>query len=149
MSTRATMKRRRLVAPALVGLFAVCEGLGAGPCYHDFRDPVLSIRTVTDSVSNQSIPRIALTHLLVNGHATVIITPSSTRIMIQGDTVWCEVACGLGNEEGMWSFDVSAAGYRTRSIQVSARYARFDGGCPSSNTGSTTMSLRLLPASTN
>ena len=143
---------RLMLIVSTVGLISACEGLGAGGCVHEFRDPLLRLQTATDSVTGRAIPRVAITNVSVDNHAfatSLVLTQlPNTRVTLIADTLWCDVACGFGNMEGVWRFDLSAPGYRAQTFQLTARYARFDGGCPSFNAGSTSLTARLRSLTT-
>ena len=57
----------------------------------------------------------------------------------------CDTPCGFGVVEGPYEFTVKAPGYLDKRVTTMASYSRFDGGCPSSNSGSTEITVSLAP----
>lgn len=143
----------RVVLVSTIGVLGACDRFGAGPCYHEFRDPIIRIQSATDSSSGRAILRLAVTNVSVGGQpiapAFVAEQQPSSRITLLTDTLWCDLACGFGTMEGVWRFDLSASGYRSKTIQLSARYAEFDGGRPSFNSGSTLLRVQLRSLGVN
>ena len=137
--------RRSLGATILTASLASCRALGAGDCSHTFRDPVVAIRTARDSATAAPISRVALTAFTVGGRPTdsVTLLPNSVNVRLVADTLICTIPCGFSNIEGHYAFLASAPGYGPRTVSVSAQYAHFDGGCPSSSGGSTNASIAL------
>lgn len=136
--------RSVLVAASFVLTFG-CQEFGGGPCIHTYRDPVLAITAATDAAAGASIAPLFITGVTVGGQAQpvgyLLATAFGTRA--QGDTIVCGVPCGFGTSEGRYGFTASATGYAPRPITVDARFARFEGGCPSFNEGSTETSVSL------
>ncbi len=126
-----------------------CREFGAGPCYHEFRDPLFALRNARDSVNGRAIARVGVTDITIGGRsvdlAYLVHSPPTSRVTLRSDTLWCDVPCGFGNEEGLWTLTVSSAGYRAQAMRIEARYRNFDGGCPSSNDGSVILAVRLAP----
>lgn len=58
----------------------------------------------------------------------------------------CDIPCGFGVLEGQYEFTVKAPGYLDHRVTTMASYRRFEGGCPSRNSGSTEITLSLVPA---
>jgi hypothetical protein len=125
-----------------------CQQVGVGPCIHTYRDPVLVITAATDSATGRPIAPLFLTRLTVDGQAQVVghVLTTAFRARSQGDTIVCDVPCGFGTNEGRYGFIASATAYASRPVTVDARFASFDGGCPSFNAGSTEMSVLLVGA---
>ena len=144
MAPTATLSR---LLP-LLGL-AACQGWMAGPCEHVFKDPVLVVQL--DVVGPLRPGIVALTDFRLNERSQ----PSPAywtgapayRAQIQGDTLFCQATCGFSFDEGRYQFNASATGFDPRPVAVDARYQDFDGGCPSSNRGSTRITVTLTPAS--
>jgi len=126
-----------------------CREFGAGGCSHEYRDPLLVLRAAQDSVKARAIARVGVSDITI-GNRVVPLTylmqslPIS-RVTLSNDTLWCDVPCGFGNEEGVWRFAVSATGYRSQTMRVDAQYRHFDGGCPSYSEGSVIFAVRLAP----
>lgn len=146
-SAATLIRSSRLAALVLPVLFAACDSLGPGGCEHRFLDPLFELRSVTDSAQGTPVSVVLLTDFAVDGRAIpashAAITPPSTRAAVQGDTVACSVTCGFGNLEGAWRFTAVAPGFRATQVQTTGKYPNFDGGCPSTNSGSVVISIRL------
>jgi hypothetical protein len=143
------MPLAREVPPALVAtvlaLTLGCQGFGAGPCEHTYRDPVLAVTAATDANSGARIAPLCITAVRVGGQAQPVgyLLATAFGARAQGDTLVCDVPCGFGTSEGRYAFTASAVGYEPRAAAVDARFARFEGGCPSFNEGSTRTSVAL------
>ena len=136
--------RSVLVAASVVMTFG-CQEFGGGPCIHTYRDPVLAVTAATDGATGARIAPLFITSLTLGGQAQVVSYVMTTAFgtRAQGDTIVCDVPCGFGTSEGHYRFTASATGYAPRLITVDARFARFDGGCPSFNAGSTETAVSL------
>jgi len=125
------------------------EGGLAGPCVHNYEDPILAIKTIEDAESGEQIPRITINEVFIDSvrkDASSLVRESSQNVTIQDSSILCNVPCGFGTEAGRYQFTVHASGYEdTTMTQKNVRYENFDGGCPSSNSGSTTMSFTIEP----
>jgi hypothetical protein len=116
----------------------------AGPCEHTYLEPILLIDAVTVEGETTPLSRVVITDLRLDGVAVASpLLESSTGIVATADGLECSVPCGLQNTEGTYTFQLKAPGYVTRSASVQARYAVFDGGCPSSNNGGTHVSFTM------
>jgi hypothetical protein len=134
-----------LVAICVVPAFG-CQEFGAGPCEHTYRDPVLAVTAATDEASRAPVTPVFITGVTVGGQLqppSFLLIPPAFGARAQGDTIVCGVPCGFGTSEGRYAFVASAPGYAPRTIAVDARFARFDGGCPSFNEGSTRTAIAL------
>ena len=122
-----------------------CAEPGAGPCVHTYRDPVLAITSVVDSESGGRIASILVTNVTISGRSEPVgaLLDVAFGASTRSDTLVCGVPCGFGTSEGQYTFKAAAPGYTARQVSVNARFARFDGGCPSSNAGSTEVSVSL------
>lgn len=123
-----------------------CTEPGAGPCVHTYRDPVLAITAAADSASGARIASILVTDVALDGRSQPVgslLLEVAFGASTRSDTLVCGVPCGFGTSEGQYSFSATAPGYAVRQVSVNARFARFDGGCPSSNEGSTEISVSL------
>ncbi|MBL8989678.1 MAG: hypothetical protein JNJ80_25640 [Gemmatimonadetes bacterium] len=139
----------RLIGGYLAVVTAVVVATGClsvgGPCVHEYRDPVLTI----DIVGSPRPPAVDLRDIRIDGRdsgglALLVAGPSFGATVI-GDTLRCAGRCGIGTTEGTYTFATSAPGFRTQLVEVNAKYRDSDGGCPSSNSGSTEYRLMLLP----
>lgn len=139
-----------MVAILIAGSAISCEqneGTLAGPCVHNYEDPILAISSVEDAESGEQIPRITVDKVFIDSIRTDIsslVRESSQNVTIQDSSILCEVPCGFGTLDGHYKFSVHASGYEDTTVtQENVRYENFDGGCPSSSSGSTTMSFTL------
>jgi len=114
-----------------------------------FEDPVLAVDLGRTAPLRPSV--LALTAFRLDGRP---FSPSSQwaggpayRVTVRADTVLCEVPCGFGFQEGRYELVATVPGFLPADLTVEARYDDFDGGCPSSNAGSTRVTVDLTPAS--
>lgn len=121
-----------------------CEP-GGGPCIHTYRDPVLAITAARDSASGARIASILVTDVAFGGRSQPVgsLLGLAFGASTRSDTLVCGIPCGFGTSEGQYTFSATAPGYAVAQVSVNARFARFDGGCPSSNSGSTEISVSL------
>lgn len=148
------MSARTALVSALA-LLAGCGGGGAdqappgdaGPCVHQSIDPVLAITAAT-STGGTPIPALRLTAITVDGRPLPLglLDASARNVVVSDGGIDCTVACGFGTQEGTYRFIASAPGHQPTAVQVDARYAVFQGGCPSSSSGSTPVVVTLPPA---
>ena len=133
---------------ALGGALVGCDAIGAGPCEHTFRDPLVTVQSAKDSATGAPIPQLLLHSFTVRAIPQVArdiaVVPPTSRVALRGDTLVCAVVCGFGTLEGPWSFTATASGYLPRTVQATGTYPRFDGGCPSSNSGTVSLNIRLV-----
>lgn len=143
-----------LLAP--LALLSACGGGGsdnpadgplAGPCVHEHRDPVFTITTAA-SPAGAPIPALRLESITLNGQpmALGLLDASARNAVVSAGGIDCTVACGFAVTEGLYAFVASAPGYQATPVQVAARYATFQGGCPSFNSGGTAVVVTLQPA---
>lgn len=119
----------------------------AGPCIHEYREPILTIESVTGDPSGASVARVALSSLKLNGQPQIaeewVATPS-VNVSVTAGVLYCDVPCGFGFEEGLYEFVADAADHQTTSISADAQYASFQGRCPSYNDDGTNVSFQLM-----
>ena len=141
-----SLRAPRSVFVLLAGVLSLgCAEGGAGPCVHTYRDPVLAITAAVDSGTGVRITPVFVTGVTIDGQSQPVgsLLAVAFGASARGDTVVCGLPCGFGTSEGQYSFTATAPGYAIRRVSVNARFARFDGGCPSSNEGSTEISVSL------
>jgi len=139
--------RCRWLAPVVAAVIALegCDSLGA--CDHAFEDPVLTIVRVEGSsvlLNSVTIADVAIA-LQPVGNLGSLTTPPALGISLVNGELRCDVPCGFGVQEGRYEFTVKAPGYLDHRVTAMARYSRFEGGCPSRNSGSTEITLTLTP----
>lgn len=139
--------RRGWLAP-LVATALVLEGCDSvGACVHGFEDPVLTLVRVEGSsvlVNSVTISDVVIA-LQPVGNLASLTTPPALGVSLVNDMLRCDVPCGFGIQEGRYEFTVKAPGYIDQRVTTMASYSRFEGGCPSRNSGSTEITLSLTP----
>jgi hypothetical protein len=139
---------------SLVLALVACGGGGqtddrvAGPCYVSYDDPVLTIASATDSMSTGPIAQLTISSISVDGIALdlrALGTPISNAQVI-GNSVQCTVPCGFSTQQGTYSATISAAGYQSAALSVTASYQTVTGGgCPAIYSGGKHTSVSLQP----
>ncbi|WP_310569842.1 hypothetical protein [Gemmatimonas sp.] len=141
-----TFARRRL-APILASLvLAACDGLGAGVCEHTYRDPLLVLQSVTDARTGASLTRVSIRDVTVGGQpvrAEDLLRGPTRNATLDSGGLLCAADCGFATSPGRYRLSVAAEGYQPLIVERDAEYARFRGGCPSYNEGSSVIRLQL------
>jgi hypothetical protein len=135
-----------------------CSGGGGGddsnhvgPCVHEFRDPVLNITSANSAADDARIGILVISNVTFNSSAVDLPmlfqegTLQLTNLEFKDNKLICSVPCGFGTTEGLWQFDVSAAGFVEQHVSVQAGYAIFQGGCPSYNDNGTRLKITMQP----
>jgi hypothetical protein len=118
----------------------------AGPCRHSFRDSVVHVVGVIDSLSGAPIDSVFITRVTVDSALVDLQTLTwgpGRGFAFDGDTIRCAVPVWLGTRQGLWELQLLARGYATQTVTFEARYRVFHGGCPSYNDDGTNVVLRL------
>jgi hypothetical protein len=139
--------KRRWLAP-IVAAVVVLEGCDAvGACLHTFEDPVLAIVRVEGT--NVLLTSVTISDVVIAsqpvGNPGNLTAPPALGISLLNGALRCDVPCGFGVAEGQYEFTVKAPGYLDQRVTTMASYSRFDGGCPSSNSRSTEITVSLAP----
>ena len=132
-----------LLAAALLALQACGGGSRstAGPCVHLYMEPIVLIDRVTVEGETGTISRVVITDLQRDGQpVTLQALKVITGVEETAQGLVCKLPCGLGTDDGTYTFQLTASGFAPRAVTVNARYAVFQGGCPSSNDGGTHVS---------
>jgi len=133
------------IAAAVVVLEA-CDSVGA--CDHTYEDPVLTIVRVEGS-NAVSLTSVTISDVVVAfrpvGDLSSLTAPPAFGLSLVNGELRCDIPCGVGVVEGRYEFTVKAPGYRDQRVTAMASYPRFEGGCPSRNSGSTEISVLLEP----
>ena len=141
----------RLVAIGATASVAGCDAETNGPCVHTYDDPLIHITRAVDAGTGAAIPTVWLSAFtlggLVTGPQPLLAGSPAFSVTPEDQSLRCAPGCGFGTSEGVYRFSAAAPGYVTATVEVNARYSRFDGGCPSSNSGSTSLDIRLAGAS--
>jgi hypothetical protein len=139
----------RLLLVGGVSLLAAAGCEIAGACEHTYRDPVLAV-DVAAAGSGQPLTASLFT-FRVAGHALAPdpswVSAPAYGAQLRGDSIVCAGTCGFGYLEGRYQFIVAVPGFEDSEVNVVGAYAAFDGGCPSSNSGSTHVRVDLGRAS--
>ena len=117
-----------------------------GPCEHRYLDPIIEITEVSDAKTGQPISAFKITSVEIEGNQTdlhQLIHGESYNSVLYDSTVYCSIPCGFGTQDGEYKLLVSAVGYQDTAIIFNADYKKFEGGCPSSSSGSTTISFEM------
>jgi len=117
-----------------------------GPCEHTILDPVIEIVDVFDENSGQNIEEFKITRALRDSQHIelyTLINNVSFNSVIYDSVLYCNSPCGFAAEEGEYQLTLSASGYGDTTVVIDARFAKFNGGCPSSNSGSTTVTCKM------
>jgi len=139
--------KRRWLSPIVAAVIVLpgCDAVGA--CLHTFEDPVLTIVRVEGS--SVLLNSVTISGVVVGlqpvGNLGSLTTPPALGISLVNGELRCDVPCGFGVQEGRYEFTVKAPGYLDHRVTAMARYSRFEGGCPSRNSGSTEITLTLTP----
>ncbi|MBQ0958993.1 hypothetical protein KAK06_08475 [Ideonella sp. 4Y11] len=139
------MKTKRILLAVPVLALQACGGGSSEPtdgaCLHLYLEPIVLIDRVSVEGETGTISRAVITDLQRDGQVVSLqqlAVSSGVEETAQG--LVCTLPCGLGNTEGTYTFQLTASGFAPRAVTVNARYAVFQGGCPSSNDGGTHVS---------
>lgn len=134
-----------IVAIALTSISGCKKEGTVGPCEHTYKDPVIHIESVRDRQSNQQIQTFKVLQAVRDGNKEhpYFLKIVSYNVVTDDTALVCNSPCGFGTSEGTYALKVSASGYRDTTVVVTARYAVFNGGCPSSNSGGTSFSFQM------
>ncbi|WP_309672254.1 hypothetical protein [Gemmatimonas sp.] len=69
------------------------------------------------------------------------------NVVLDTDGLVCAKDCGFATTPGLYRLTVAAQGYVPLVVERDAKYARFQGGCPSFNEGSSVVQVQLTPIS--
>jgi hypothetical protein len=117
-----------------------------GPCEHSYLDPIIEITRVSNAKTGQPISAFKITSVEIEGNQIDLhhlIHGESYNSVLYDSTVYCSIPCGFGTQDGEYKLLVSAVGYQDTAIIFNADYKKFEGGCPSSSSGSTTISFEM------
>jgi len=140
---------------SLITIILVCIICGAceeiappimGPCEHRYLDPIIEITRVSNAKTGQPISAFKITSVEIEGNQIdlhQLIHGESYNSVLYDSTVYCSIPCGFGTQDGKYKLLVSAVGYQDTVIIFTADYKKFEGGCPSSSSGSTTISFEM------
>lgn len=110
-----------LVLGACALLTAGCDSSRTvGSCEVDFEDPLIRITEAEGRGSGASIPELTLTDITLDGSEVRVplLALESGATAGGEDSLRCSVPCGFGNDEGEYTFVVSAADYRSKKVDL-------------------------------
>ena len=158
MSNRSHLKQLSLrIAPAVAAVLIIGCGDGdggrIGPCVITYGEPLFSITTARDALTDVAIGQVVLRDftydrppgprpplLFLTNH--VGLTP--TNVTRTATELVCTVRCAFGAAEGGYTFTFGAAGYRDTTLTVvDARFSQSVGSCPQTLSGGVALNLRL------
>ena len=120
-----------------------------GPCSHSYREPILHVSRVTNAATGQPLATVFLDSLTYQGAAGGEVSwfqdSPVIGVSLEGDRVRCDLACAFGSQTGVYRFRLSASGYHSKRLEVTADFGVFHGGCPSWNDEGTRITAVLLP----
>jgi len=144
------MNRTLLISLFIFFITASCEqreGNPVGACVHHYEDPILAIESVNDANSGEQISEITITDVRIDSvsqKVSSLVQESSNNVAVEDSSIVCKPPCGFGTKAGQYQFTVQASSYKDTTIsKENVAYKNFDGGCPSSNSGSTTITFEL------
>lgn len=139
--------------PILVVLsLAACSGDNGGVpgdvgiCVHEYREPILTLRSATSTPSGASLSKLVLGGFTLDGAARTaqdLATVSSGIVVGDDGTLECTLPCAFGRDAGRYAFTASADGHRDTAVSADAVYATLHGGCPSYNDDGSTIDVQL------
>ena len=141
---------RLCLAPLLAtcALGACRDIFGAGGCDHTFRDPLFILQTVTDARTGAPLARVTVRDVTIAGQsvrAEDLLWGPTRNVKLESGELVCAGDCGFGTAAGRYRLTVAAPGYQPLVVELDADYARFRGGCPSYNEGSSVLRVQLTP----
>jgi hypothetical protein len=91
-----------------------------GTCQVEWEDPLIRITEAEGRGSGESIPELILTDITLDGSKVRVplLSPDSGASALSEDSLRCAVPCGFANDEGEYTFVVSAADYQTKNINL-------------------------------
>ena len=122
--------------------------LGAGGCEHTYRDPLIVLQTVTDARTGAQLTRVTVRDIMLAGQpvpAEDLLRGPTRNVALDNGGLLCAADCGFATSPGRYRLTVAAQGYQPLVVERDADYARFRGGCPSYNEGSSVMRVQLSP----
>ena len=140
------IRRLSVVLTMATAVMGCGEEVTFGPCVHSYLDPVLSIVEVTDAETGAAVSPIRVLDIhwgTIRHNPAFLVQGPAYSVTEIGGGLLCEVDCGFGTDEGVYSFRIEADGYQALPIEITASYADFSPGCPSSNSNGTEIRVEL------
>lgn len=130
------------LAAAWVSASTGCIG---GPCVHTYEEDVVFLEDVRDALMDAPFSEVVVTEVRYAGNPLSSLSGEGLT-PLGGGSYRCRLPCSFGTSfEGRYEIDLSADGYEATTLVGDARYAEFQGGCPSSNDGGTRLVGTLTP----
>ena len=91
-----------------------------GTCQVEWEDPLIRITEAQGRESGESIPELVLTDITLDGSKVraPLLSPDSGATAVSEDSLRCTVPCGFAHDEGAYAFKVSAADYRSETVNL-------------------------------
>lgn len=155
---RSVMRSRFCLSVSVLSLVALlvlvasgCGGnYGCGAGY-TVSHPALEVTAAKNARTGAPVSRVVLSDILLNGSPVpdpqYYLVPErlARGVVLEGDTLVCDVPCAFGKDAGTYQFTISAPGYKPTR-------AEFKGGpifnsehCYSHTIGSTQVQFALQP----
>lgn len=150
MPLRFCMSSRR----ALLGcaaLLAGCRTATGGACDIVYLDPLVSVVEVKDAVTQSPLASVRLHSLYWNGNFIgdarffTEVGPVAHGVTSLGGEILCQVACGFGVGDGLFTMTVHRDGYRDTTLSINASYSKTERTCPIRVSEGVTLRLVLAP----
>ncbi len=138
-----------LFAAMLSAIWINCEKIDdpvMGPCEHRYLDPLIVIDPVTEMTTGRQIMAFKIVDVTIDDNEIdlhQLLHDSASNCVLYDSVLYCNTPTGFGTQEGNYQLTIQASGFQDTTISFSAAYQTFDGGCPSSSSGSTPVSLQL------
>jgi hypothetical protein len=118
-----------------------------GPCVHVYEEPILHIESVRNAQTGAHIASVVLSEVRVDSvrQNPLLLLAGSSRMAVLDSVLIGNPPCAFGTQPGLYSFKVSASGFRDTVVTYSASYLTNRGGCPSSSTGGSRVRIDMQP----
>ncbi|MCX6122428.1 MAG: hypothetical protein NTX44_12535 [Ignavibacteriales bacterium] len=123
------------------------DGGTVGPCVHIYKEAILHVESITNSVTGSLIPAVAISNIFLDSTKTnpQLLTPISTNVIQLDSMLICSPPFSFGTEVHKYSFTVSTRGYFDTTIICNPFYTTNKGGCPSSSDGGLRIRFSMRP----
>lgn len=121
-----------------------------GTCVHIYQDPLISITSAQEAETGYAIDQVHISNITLAGEAVDLHrypqdNLSNFTLDTDGNGGYCSLPCAFLEGEGTVSFDVSANGYQTKTVELEGEYQTFNGGCPSYSSDGVLTAIELTP----
>lgn len=147
--TRTTALSAVILACALLG--GGCDEVRndpgtPGPCYHEYRSPVLMIDAATELGTGADLGTVLVTTVTIDGRELdlqELLWSTHRNVELVDGVLEGRVPFGFGIEEGRYTLEITAPGCLNATVTADAAYEISHGGCPSFNDGATEIAVGL------